>query len=142
MAKSNVPRRLKQSVVERAQSQCEYCRSRADYAVDPFSAEHIVPKSRGGATTLDNLALSCQTCNNHKYNKIEGRDPETGILAPLFHPRHQKWRDHFTWSEDTTTIIGKTPTGRATVQLFDVNRESLINLRKVLKRDGHHPPRD
>ena len=84
MAKSNVPRRLKQSVLERARNQCEYCRSRADYAVDPFSAEHIVPKSRGGTTTLDNLALSCQTCNNHKYNKTEARDPETSILAPLF----------------------------------------------------------
>jgi hypothetical protein len=140
MAKSNVPRRLKQIVAERAQSQCEYCRSREDYAVDPFSAEHIVPKSRGGATDLNNLALSCQTCNNHKYNKTEGLDPETGLLAPLFHPRQQKWSDYFTWSEDTTAIIGRTQIGRTTVYLLDMNRESLINLRRMLHRDGQHPP--
>src|SRR5579871_6230872 len=142
MAKSNVPRKLKHLVAERARYQCEYCRSREDYAVDPFSAEHILPKSRGGTTDFDNLALSCQTCNNHKYNKTEGIDPKTGLLASLFHPRQQKWSDHFSWSEDTTAIIGRTQTGRATVHTLDMNRESLINLRRMLHRDGHHPPRE
>lgn len=44
------------------------------FAIQPFSIEHIIPKSQGGETTLDNLAFSCQGCNNHKYNKIEGYD--------------------------------------------------------------------
>ena len=139
MAKSTVPRPLKRAVVERARRQCEYCRSREDYAVDPFSAEHIIPQSRGGGTDLDNLALSCQTCNNHKYNKVEGIDPQTGNLAPLFHPRQQRWSDHFAWSEDATLIVGQTPTGRATIYILDMNRESLINLRQMLHRDGKHP---
>ena len=142
MARRTVPRRLKQAVAERARNQCEYCRSREDHAVDPFSAEHIYPKSRGGAADLDNLALSCQTCNNHKYNKLESIDPETGVPALLFHPRQQQWRDHFAWSEDTTRIIGQTPTGRATVHTLDMNRESLLNLRRMLHRDGKHPPLD
>jgi hypothetical protein len=142
MGRGAVPRRLKQAVAERAHHRCEFCRSRQDYAVDPFSAEHIIPKSRDGATDLDNLALSCQTCNNHKYNKVEGIDPETGLLAPLFHPRQQRWSEHFAWSEDTTLIIGRTPTGRATVHTLDVNRESLINLRLMLHRNGQHPSLD
>lgn len=140
MVRGTVSRSLRQAIAVRATDLCEFCRSREDYAVDHFSAEHIIPKSREGATDLDNLALSCQTCNNHKYNKLEGLDPETDAFAPLFHPRQQQWNKHFTWSEDTTHIIGLTPTGRATVRTLDMNRESLINLRRILHRDGKHPP--
>lgn len=64
--------------------------------------------------TLDNLALSCQHCNNHKYNKTVGRDPVTTGAVPLFHPREQRWQNHFEWNSDYTLIIGLTPTGRAT----------------------------
>ena len=48
----------------------------------------------------------------------------------------------FAWSEDTTRIIGRTPTGRATVRTLEMNRESLINMCQVLHRDGKHPPSD
>jgi hypothetical protein len=91
-------------------------------------------------TDVDNLALSCQTCNNHKYNKTEGFDLKTGHIAPLFHPRRQVWREHFAWSKDATQIIGLTPTGRVTALMLDVNRESLVNLRGALHKMGKHPP--
>ncbi|MEH1969279.1 HNH endonuclease [Nostoc sp.] len=47
---------------------------REDAKSDSESASHFqwhisIPKSQGGNTTLDNLALSCQGCNNRKYNK-------------------------------------------------------------------------
>jgi len=59
-----------------------------------FSVEHIEPLHLGGATTLDNLALACQGCDNHKYTKTEGRDPVSGDSVPLFNPRQQRWREH------------------------------------------------
>jgi len=37
-------------------------------------------------------------------------------------------------------IIGLTPSGRATVEALDLNRSSLINLRRVLRASGEHPP--
>ena len=119
---------------------CEYCRSQARFAMQSFSVEHITPKSRGGATTLKNAAYACQGCNNHKYNKTEGIDPATDKLALLFHPRRDKWSDHFTWSDDFSLIIGLTPTGRATVDTLQLNRERLVNLRRVLYPAGEHPP--
>ncbi len=105
-----------------------------------FSVEHIVPRARGGTNTLDNLALACQGCNNHKYLKTEDRDPITGMVVPLFHPRQQRWNDHFVWSEDYTLIIGITPIGRATVEALRLNRPGLVNLRRVLYAMGEHPP--
>jgi hypothetical protein len=126
--------------VERAGACCEYCQSQARFATQPFSVEHIVPLSRGGKTALDNLALACQGCNNHKYTKVEEIDPITGDLVPLYHPRQQEWQEHFSWSLDYTQVIGLTPTGRATVQALQLNREGLVNLRKMLYQAGEHPP--
>jgi len=75
MPKKRVTATQKRAVIRRAQGCCEYCHSQARYATQSFSIEHIVPRDKGGATTLDNLALSCQGCNSHKYNKITGFDP-------------------------------------------------------------------
>jgi hypothetical protein len=108
--------------------------------MQPFSVEHIIPRQAGGETMLDNLALACQGCNGHKYVKIEGVDPISGELVSLFHPRRQCWRDHFAWNADFTLIIGLTPTGRATVETLQLNREGLVNLRRVLCAMGEHPP--
>ena len=64
----------------------------------------------------------------------------TGDPVLLFHPRNQRWRDHFAWTADCTAILGLTPTGRATVEALHLNREGLVNLRRVLYAAGEHPP--
>ena len=43
------------------EQQCEYCGARG-----PLQWEHLIPKSRGGPDTIDNLILSCATCNLQK----------------------------------------------------------------------------
>jgi hypothetical protein len=102
--------------------------------------EHIEPRSRGGPTRAENLALSCQGCNNHKYNKTTATDPVSGTEVPLFHPRKHSWREHFAWSDNRTEVVGLTPTGRATVVALELNREGLVNLRRILFAAGEHPP--
>lgn len=140
MSEQRITAQQRRAVAERAVGCCEYCRSQARFAMQPFSVEHIEPRSRGGKTTLDNLALAFQGCNNHKYTKTEGNDPVTGDIVPLYHPRRQRWRDHFAWNEDFTLIIGLTPAGRATVETLRLNREGLVNLRRILYAMGEHPP--
>jgi HNH endonuclease len=135
--------RTKDDLRRRARGLCEYCRTPERYATQPFSTEHVVPVSAGGShDDPENLALACQGCNNHKYVKVTGLDPATGSAAPLFHPRRQRWRDHFVWSADFTEILGLTPAGRATVAALRLNREGLVNLRRVLYREGAHPPQE
>jgi hypothetical protein len=140
MPESRVTAQQKKVVAERANGCCEYCRSQVRFAIQPFSIEHIIPRSASGETGLDNLALSCQGCNNHKYNKTEGRDPVSGDTVPLYHPRKQRWSNHFAWNDDFTLIIGLTPTGRSTVEALQLNREGVVNLRRVLYAMGEHPP--
>ncbi|MEK7833254.1 MAG: HNH endonuclease [Acidobacteriota bacterium] len=101
---------------------------------------HILPETRGGETTADNLALACQGCNNKKYNKTQAIDPVSGEAAPLFHPRKDDRSEHFAWSPNCLELIGLTPIGRATIAALDLNRPGVINLRRSLFRDGLHPP--
>jgi 5-methylcytosine-specific restriction endonuclease McrA len=140
MPEQHVTTEQKQAVLERARGCCEYCRSQARFATQPFSTEHIIPRHWGGETTLDNLALACQGCNNHKYTKTEGYDPVSDKVVSLYHPRQQRWHDHFAWNDDFTLVIGLTPTGRATIKALQLNREELVNLRRVLYAMGEHPP--
>ena len=86
-----------------------------------------------------NLAYACG-CNLYKGSKTHARDPETGRRVPLFNPRRQRWTRHLSWSDDLLSIIGRTLTGRATVEALNLNRPELVNLRRVLIVAGEHPP--
>ena len=71
---------------------------------------------------------------------MEARDPASGRLVPLYHPRRDRWDERFAWSDDVTLIIGLTPTGRATVDALLLNRDGVVNLRRLLYMHGEHPP--
>lgn len=131
---------LRKQVFDRCQGICEYCRSQAKFSPNNFEIEHIVPVSRNGQTTLENLALACPSCNSYKSNKIDSIDPISNQTVPIFHPRQMQWSDHFTWSDDTTIMLGITSIGRATILLLQTNREGVVNLRQVLSDRGFHPP--
>ncbi|HVG08313.1 MAG TPA: hypothetical protein VNM67_11445 [Thermoanaerobaculia bacterium] len=66
----------------------------------------------------------------------------SGEIVPLFHPRRDRWNDHFIWSHDFTRVVGLTPEGRATVEALQLNRPGLVNLRRALFRCGEHPPQE
>ena len=140
MSEDKVTEEQRQTVAERAKGCCEYCQCQALFSPDSFSIEHIVPRSRAGASELSNLALSCQGCNNRKYTSVEAVDPVTGETVSLYHPRLQRWIDHFAWSPDFTLVLGLTPTGRATVEKLQLNRVSVVNLRRALRAVDKHPP--
>jgi HNH endonuclease len=127
-------------IKQRADNCCEYCKSQAKFSADSFSIEHIIPRSKGGTSDLENLAVACQGCNNFKYSHIQAIDPITGELTQIYHPRQQDWQDHFTWSRDLTQMLGLTPIGRATIERLRLNREGVVNLRQALASIDQHPP--
>lgn len=131
---------LRRLVADRAGHCCEYCRSQARFSSDPFTIDHIKPRSLGGQSIEDNLALSCCGCNQHKGWRVSARDPVNIHFAPLFHPRADVWDEHFAWSDDFTLIIGLTAIGRATLGALQLNRRGLVNIRRVLHAIGEHPP--
>ena len=55
----------------------------------------------------------------------------------LFHPRKDKWEDHFRLND--SVIEGITPEGRATVRLLHFNEEQQVDLREDLIKLGRYP---
>lgn len=131
----------RKAVAERARGLCEYCFSPRKFSPQPFSVEHILPKSKGGSDEPENLAFACQGCNGYKSDKIMATDPLNGRKVLLYHPRRDAWAKHFSWSADFLEIIGLTAKGRASVKLLKLNREEVVNLRKLLRLFGEHPPK-
>ena len=65
-------------------------------------------------------------------------DPQSGRRIKLFNPRRQRWSRHFQWSKDGMRIIGKTATGRATVEAFQLNNELGLTARCFWIHVGKH----
>lgn len=89
--------------------------------------EHIIPKFHGGTDALSNLALACIDCNLFKGANLSGIDPQTKRVTKLFHPRLQRWEEHFEWGGPY--LRGKTAVGRATIQVLNMNSEDQLALR-------------
>ena len=135
-----IPVRLRRQVILRAQSRCEYCLSPEAFSLDTFTIDHIHPFADSGSDGLDNLAFACHNCNNRKQDDTTAIDLQTQDRVPLFHPRQDRWSDHFQWSEDTLTIMPLTAIGRATIIRLQLNRTGAINVRRALLALGEvHP---
>jgi hypothetical protein len=143
MAGDRIPVGVDRRVREAARHRCGYCLSPQHLVMARLEIEHIIPKARGGTSDEHNLWLSCPLCNAAKSDRTTGTDPATGTEEPLFNPRTQRWSDHFAWSADGLRIVGRTPTGRATVDLLrlDSDPDALL-VRSYWVRAGWHPPVD
>ena len=89
---------------------CQYCGTTQDLTFD-----HVVPRSRGGRTTWQNVVAACSPCNLRKANKLPeqcGMMPLSMPVAPNiwqlqengrgFPPNylHESWRDYLYWDTE------------------------------------------
>jgi len=125
---------LRGAVRQRAQVRCEYCHLLEIHSSLPFEVEHIIAEKHGGPTAFDNLAWSCRYCNAYKGSNIVGIDPETGEISPLFHPRRDRWGEHFRWRGPI--LLGLSPQGRATIAVLRINHPELVAVRQSLLGEG------
>jgi 5-methylcytosine-specific restriction endonuclease McrA len=86
----------RRNILRRDRHHCQYCGSG-----DRLTLDHVLPKSRGGKDTWENLVAACVPCNNRKGN----RTPEEAGM-PLtrrpFRPSHVMFiRDYIGQLDDT-----------------------------------------
>ena len=93
----------------------------------PPSTSSTSARKHGGSDDESNLCLACIDCNLHKGPNLTGIDPLTGVVTELFHPRRQRWEDHF--ALDRIYIIGRTAIGRTTIQVLGMNSDDQLSLR-------------
>jgi hypothetical protein len=134
---SDISEELRQLVAERAGYRCEYCLLHEDDSYSSHQLDHIISRKHGGGSDADNLAYACLRCNVWKGSDVGSIDDETGALVSLYHPRHQRWDDHF---ELRGAIIEPlTSEGKATVRLLKLNLDKRIVERRLLLAVSRYP---
>jgi len=94
LVREPIPARLRHEVMERDGYRCVYCGLGPPDGVK-LHIDHRIPQSRGGRTTMVNLATACEQCNLGKSNLLRpsdiagalGRDPTAEELATIMRGR-------------------------------------------------------
>jgi 5-methylcytosine-specific restriction endonuclease McrA len=103
----------RRNIFARDGNRCQYCGKR--FPTSELSLDHVVPRSRGGDTSWENVVCSCVKCNVKKG----GRTPQEARMALVKHPvkpkrspllsvklgnpKYQSWKtflDNAYWSVD------------------------------------------
>jgi hypothetical protein len=69
---------IRARIFERDGKECAYCKSEESLHID-----HIIPISKGGNSTDDNLQVLCRTCNVMKSNNIINQDASIAHGKPM-----------------------------------------------------------
>jgi len=92
---------------------CQYCATR--FQPHDLTFDHVIPRSRGGKTTWENVVTSCSACNLAKSDKVPtvaGMRPTTTPTEPsvfqlrehgrAFPPNflHESWGDYLYWDTE------------------------------------------
>jgi hypothetical protein len=126
-------------VAGRAGHRCEYCHAPEAAFNFPFEIDHIRPTALGGRDEDGNLALVCRSCNAYKSDAAFAEEIEGAQPTRLFHPRTDRWDEHFAVIADDNVVHGLTPIGRATVGALRMNAPKQVAARSVWRSIGLYP---
>ncbi|MBF6569099.1 MAG: HNH endonuclease [Candidatus Binataceae bacterium] len=89
MAYERIPRRhvrfSRFNIFARDNNTCQYCGQRLPRT--ELNLDHVVPRSRGGMSTWENIVCSCHICNRRKG----GRTPEEARMMLIRRPCRPEW---------------------------------------------------
>jgi 5-methylcytosine-specific restriction endonuclease McrA len=80
-ARSSLSRR---AVLVRDEFECQYCGRTAE------NVDHVIPRSRGGGHTWDNVVAACRPCNSRKENRSPA-DAGLTLKHPPREPHDSVW---------------------------------------------------
>lgn len=86
----------RKNVLRRDRFRCQYCKSR-----DRLTIDHVLPKSRGGRDTWENLVTACTRCNTRKGNRTP-EEADMPLLRKPFRPSHVMFIRDYIGSVDET----------------------------------------
>ena len=136
---SDVGEGLRTEVAQRARFHCEYCLIHEQDAGFPHQVDHIISRKHGGLSIPENLAFACVPCNRYKGTDIASVASESEQAIRLFHPRKDRWNDHFRIRGQFIEPI--TDVGGVTVRLLRLNSAERLAERELLQSVGSYPVR-
>jgi hypothetical protein len=132
---SDITEQVRAKVARRAGNRCEYCLIHENDAGFPHQVDHVVSRKHGGTSAFNNLAYACILCNRYKGSDVASINPKTGEAVRLFHPRQDRWTDHFRLDADFIEPL--TDAGSATVRLLRLNAAERLAERRLLMFPRH-----
>lgn len=78
-------RLTRRNLMLRDQHQCQYCSRRP--SLRDLNVDHVIPRSRGGNDSWENLVVSCRSCNLKKGR----RTPDEAGMSLLRTPQKPRW---------------------------------------------------
>jgi len=87
------------NVAARDDFRCQYCGVK--YPLRKLTYDHVVPRSRGGRTTWENVVMACNPCNNAKAN----RSPEQAGMRLMRAPQRPDWLPVVVFHVDRTWSV-------------------------------------
>lgn len=78
------------NIYVRDRNRCQYCGRK--FPTSELSLDHVIPISRGGRSTWENVVCACLACNVRKGNKLvaeSGMDLIRHPTRPKWHPLHR-----------------------------------------------------
>jgi len=127
---SDITADLRAEVAQRAEHRCEYCGIHEEDAGFALQVDHIVSRKHGGTSVPDNLAYACILCNRYKGSDVAAIDLLSGEVVRLFHPRRDRWADHFHFNAHALEALSAR--ARATVRLLRLNAPERIAERRLI----------
>lgn len=127
------------AIAERANHRCEYCQAPELVFNFPFEVEHVIPLARQGTNDATNLALACRSCNLRKGIRVRGSVQGSNQEVDFFHPRRDRWHEHFRIDLESAKIIGITAVGDVTVTYLEMNSSAQATARQLWIRLGLFP---
>ena len=128
---------IRQQVYERAAGCCEYCQTCEANTGQTMQVDHIDPH---GSDDLENLCLSCWSCNNYKRRATHVLIHRPRRRSLCFIPAHSSGTSILNGWRNSPRIRGRTPTGRATIVRLKMNRPVIVVARQRWVEGGYHPP--
>ena len=71
----------RKNILVRDRHTCQYCGS--SHSASDLTLDHVVPRSRGGKSTWENLVSCCRRCNNRKGDRL----PAEAGMGLVRHPQ-------------------------------------------------------
>ena len=78
------------NILERDKYVCQYCNTRFDKKM--LEIEHVIPHSRGGKNTWENLVTACRDCNQKKRDRTPAEADMRLIKVPEKYTRPTGFR--------------------------------------------------
>jgi len=96
---------------------CQYCGD--PFPLSQLSFDHVIPRSRGGATSWDNVVSCCLACNSRKGDRLPAeaglkllkkpvRPKQNPLLKlKLDNPKYESWRSFLSTGQHALEVSGE-----------------------------------